>query len=887
MNPKPVFVLLFSLLCQNYALCQDLVYKGTGVDYDGGHNSDVLNNQTVILGGLFAIHENENNECGHVRTHIIQLAEAMALTIARINNDTNFLPGITLAYEIRDTCIQPNYALEQTLGFITRNELTPVETSTNAGVSGVVGATFSSVSIAVASLLRLFRISQISYSSTAEILSDKTRFDYFFRTVPPDSLQAKAIASIIIKFNWTYVLAIHSDDNYGKGGIASLQNELQSFNLSSQVCLGSMPVSDSATRQDYSDIVDKINQEWVANSSVVVLFAHLNNAEGIFEAILQRQAVDAKFAERNITWIGSDSWGNNVPPRYNKIAHGLLSTIPQVNLSKKFDGYFLSLHPSKNNTRNPWFNEYWEEIFNCSLGAQKDVEPCDLENQARSRENGYRQNSLVPLVVDAVYAFAHVIHNMQKENCPRSEGLCPEILETQLKGRVIRGDLLRHYLHNVSFEGTSADRIEFDENGDQQGGYSIVNLQVDPNGSYSYINVGNWNKHRTTPLIIHGDIQWKHSLNSSDVPASICSQACSGGEHPLPVVNQAECCWICRQCEGSRQVSYGLECRECKLGFRPNKEKTNCVYIQPTFLTWSDPLAIIIIILSLLGIATTTFVTLVFVIYHNEHLIKASSRELSAVLLCGIMLCYLMPFVYIAKPSPASCAIQRFGVGFCFSLCFSALLVKTNRIHRIFNRKTLTLQAPPLVNPQSQLFFTALLVTVQVLITIVWLVVEQPNTVFLYNDFTTQLLCSENPYIGLSVTLAYNLLLLVVTTYFAFRTRKVPQNFNEAKFINLTVYTLCVLWLAFIPAYFVTTALQTSFHTGSLVMAIILSATVTLCCLLVPKVYFLFSRKRKGSSGYPTTMDTFGSPNNALPDKRQSSNKCHLVDAAIQTDKSE
>ena len=177
------------------------------------------------------------------------------------------------------------------------------------------------------------------------------------------------------------------------------------------------------------------------------------------------------------------------------------------------------------------------------------------------------------------------------------------------------------------------------------------------------------------------------------------------------------------------------------------------------------------------------------------------------------------------------------------------------------------------------------------LIAVVWLVVEQPNTIFLYDDFTSELLCSENPFIGLSVTLAYNLLLLVVTTYFAFRTRKVPQNFNEAKFINLTMYTLCVLWLAFIPTHFITTALRTSFHTGSLVIAIILSATVTLCCLLVPKVYFLFSRKKKGSDQNPTTSkDTFRTninPNNVLPDKGQPSYKTDMVDVSIQTDMTE
>ena len=85
--------------------------------------------------------------------------------------------------------------------------------------------------------------------------------------------------------------------------------------------------------------------------------------------------------------------------------------------------------------------------------------------------------------------------------------------ETQLQRRVIKGDLLLRYLQNVSFEGSSADRTEFDNNGDQQSGYDIVNLQVDSNGTLLlHINVGNWYHNRMTPLIIHGDIQWKHSI---------------------------------------------------------------------------------------------------------------------------------------------------------------------------------------------------------------------------------------------------------------------------------------------------------------------------------------------------------------------------------------
>ena len=103
--------------------------------------------------------------------------------------------------------------------------------------------------------------------------------------------------------------------------------------------------------------------------------------------------------------------------------------------------------------------------------------------------------------------------------------------------------------------------------------------------------------------------------------------------------------------------------------------KTECVLIQPSYLTWSHGWSIVILILTCSGIIATTAVAIVFIVYHKHQLIKASSRELSAILLSGIMLCYLLPFFFIAKPSPWICAVRRFGVGFCFALCYSALLV--------------------------------------------------------------------------------------------------------------------------------------------------------------------------------------------------------------------
>ena len=709
----------------------------------------------------------------------------------------------------------------------------------------------STVSITVARLLRLFHVPQISFASTANVLSDKTVFNYFLRTIPPDSLQARAMADIVDYFNWTYVIAMHSGDVYGIEGIGAFIDELSKLNSTKRcIATSSIEVPTDAETADFDTAVEKLNQEWISNSSVVVLFGQLSTATGIFKAVQKRRMTDPDFASRNLTWIGGDAYGDRVPEELFETAQGLLGVIPKTFLSEEFDRHFESLNPL-NNVDNPWFGEYWEKVFNCSLyPPATGKKQCDIENEVISSESGYRQSAKVTLTIDAVYAFAYAIHKLQQDFCQGGSGLCPDIVDTRSGGVAIQGEHLLKYLYNVSFSGNSSDVINFDKNGDQRGGYVVKNLKKKPDGNFVFEIIGDWEEiliNRDSPLQIFDDIQWSHGRNDS-IPVSVCSLPCGNGQYREPIADQAECCWVCRDCPGDNSVSTGLNCTECERGYAPNAMKTECVLIQPSYLTWLHGWSIVIIILTIFGIIATTAVAIVFIVYFNHQLIKASSRELSAVLLTGIMLCYLLPFFFIAMPSPWICAVRRFGVGFCFAMCYSALLVKTNRIHRIFNRSPDSTQAPILISSHSQLFFTGLLVAVQVVIAIVWLIAERPNIEHVYKTGSTELKCNENPYIGLPISLAYNFILLVITTYFAFRTRKVPQNFNEAKYISFTMYTLCILWLAFIPIYFATTSfLGAIYETGSLMLVIILNSSITLAFLFGPKIYCIFFAKKRGS----------------------------------------
>ena len=56
------------------------------------------------------------------------------------------------------------------------------------------------------------------------------------------------------------------------------------------------------------------------------------------------------------------------------------------------------------------------------------------------------------------------------------------------------------------------------------------------------------------------------------------------------------------------------------------------------------------------------------------------------------------------------------------------------------------------------------------------------------------------------MSFAFSGFLAVLCTIYAVKTRKIPENFNEARFIGFTMYSICIIWIAFFPIYFGTTA---------------------------------------------------------------------------------
>ena len=85
-------------------------------------------------------------------------------------------------------------------------------------VVGIVSGANSGNTAAAAEILNVFHIPMVGATTTSEVLSDKSKYEYFLRVVPSDFFQARAIIDILLHFNWTYISAINSPGSYGESG---------------------------------------------------------------------------------------------------------------------------------------------------------------------------------------------------------------------------------------------------------------------------------------------------------------------------------------------------------------------------------------------------------------------------------------------------------------------------------------------------------------------------------------------------------------------------------------------------------------------------------------------------------------------------------------------
>ncbi|XP_059420784.1 extracellular calcium-sensing receptor-like isoform X1 [Carassius carassius] len=384
----------------------------------------------VILGGLFDVHlftvfpelsfrtEPDPPYCEKFNMESFQHAQTMAFAIDEINKNPNLLPNITLGYHLYDNCVMLGMAFRAAISLAsgTEESFSNLNCTGPPPVIGIVGDPGSTPSIAISSYLGMFRVPIVSHYATCSCLSDKTKYPSFFRTIPSDAFQVRAMVQILRHFGWTWVGLLYSDDDYGIYAYLSFKQEMQLFGG----CVAfSEILSNDNNPRNIQRIIAVIQS---STARVVVVFSTLSYLLPLMDAVVLQNLTDRQ-------WIASEAWATAPvfhTPHFLPFLRGTLGIAIRRGEIQGLHEFLLHLRPS-NDPQNNMLRIFWENMFVCSF--ETEIHEQHIKNVCTGLEDlnatytPYTDASGLRAaynVYKAVYALAHALHDLMQ--CEEGKG---------------------------------------------------------------------------------------------------------------------------------------------------------------------------------------------------------------------------------------------------------------------------------------------------------------------------------------------------------------------------------------------------------------------------------------------------------------------------------
>ncbi|CAL8353086.1 unnamed protein product [Lota lota] len=820
----------------------------------------------VILGGIFEMNfftafsemyfTSEPNDpiCNGFDVLGFRQAQTMAFAVDEINRNSKLLPNITLGYSLYDSCsnlgISFRAALSMTSG---RGEPFQLNESCYGypPVLGIVGDSSSTRTIAISSILSLYSLPMVSYFATCSCLSDRRQFPSFFRTIPSDAFQVRAMLQILRRFGWTWVGLLISDDDYGRHAARSFQSDLAQSGGGCLAYLEALPwEKDVAKLQRIVGIMKK------STSRVVIVFAHESSMLNLMEEVVKQNIT-------GLQWMASEAWTAAKvlhTPSYMPFLAGTLGIAIRRGEKPGLMNFLLTIRPENETLGSQdrtLVKQFWENVFQCKftsphgelLDGSTSERLCTGNEVLRNIETEFLDlSNLRPEynVYKAVYALAHALQDMLQ--CVPGSG--PFKGQSCANLQRIEPWQLLHYLGRVSFTTNFGDQVSFDENGDALPIYDVMNWMWHPDGHTEVKDVGEVKEmaSKVDHLILDEDkIFW--NFYSKKPPRSVCSESCPPGTRMARKKGEPVCCFDCIPCSEGKvsNETDSTECTSCPEDFWSNPQRDHCVPKSMEFLSYLEPLGISLTTASLSGALLCTIVIGVFTYHRTTPVVRANNSELSFLILLSLKLCFLCSLLFIGQPRLSTCQLRQAAFGISFVLCVSCILVKTMVVLAVF-RATKPGGGSSLkwFGAMQQRGTVVFLTLIQAAICTTWLVSSSPaphkNTQYHNDKIIVE--CVVGSTVGFGVLLGYIGLLAILSFLLAFLARNLPDNFNEAKFITFSMLVFCAVWIAFIPAYINSPG---KYADAVEVFAILASSFGLLLALFGPKCFIILLKPEKNT----------------------------------------
>ncbi|XP_043943913.1 extracellular calcium-sensing receptor-like [Protopterus annectens] len=781
-------------------------------------------------------------------TETYQYVLAVIYAVDVINKNMHLLPNITLGLQLYDSCYSEARGFTGVIAMISGHKaLVPnYRCLVNKSLSGIIGDS-SITSPTVARILTIYQYPQIAYGSVVSTLSDRSTFPSFFRTLPSDSFGAVALAHFILHFGWNWVGILASDKDYGVLGAQRAKDVLQQNGF----CVAFLEtIYVQNTEAKIQHIVELIRTTSV---KVILVYSRYEPMYKLMEDLYQHNVKD-------IVWLGPSGW--SVAPGFSKavrqkLLNGTVTLYAHKGNIPGFREFLYNIQPS-HYTDDIFFKEFWSDVFGCSWvdnvttqDAAKVTIPCTgTESLTALGKPVYEEEEFrfTYSVHNAVYMLTHALHSLSLCTSPWgpfTNGSCSNIHN-------FHPWQLTHYMRNIHFKNTGGEDIFFHENGEPPIVYDFMNWHELQDESSKYIAIGTFDSRapKGQELTINETaIMWGEGYKQA--PRSVCSDSCSPGYRKLVHRGQPVCCYDCIPCsEGEiSNQSDANSCIPCPKDTWSSDNRSSCIPKIMELLSYEEPLGVILTLISTTSSVVTIMILCVFIKFRDTPLVKANNRDLSYLLLISLVLCFLCSLIFIGQPGKVNCWLQQSAFGVIFSVSLSSILAKTVTVVIAFNATKPGSQAKKWVGTRITNGLVIFCSAVQILLCVVWLSTSPPFPDVNRNLAKEKIIiqCNEGSTSAFYCMLGYLGLLASVCFLVAFLARKLPDSFNEAKFITFSMLVFISVWLSFIPAYLST---QGKYMLAVEIFAILSSSAGLLSCIFFPKCYIILCKPEKNTKEY-------------------------------------
>ncbi|XP_067326615.1 vomeronasal type-2 receptor 26-like [Anolis sagrei] len=547
-------------------------------------------------------------------------------------------------------------------------------------------------------------------------------------------------------------------------------------------------------------------------------------------------------------WIVTTHWDfipNSILKSHDiQVFHGMLSFTIHSNEPVNFKKFLHGINPSW--AKEDYFiQDFWEMAFNCSLKhASFTKRQCTGEEKLENLpgplfEMGMTGHSYG--IYNAAHSVAHALHSMQESRFKHRS----QIAGVKLEPQHLLPFQLHTFLRCLSFNNSAGDTIRFNDDRKLIAGLDVTNWVTFPNQSFVRVKVGSLDPQ--APLgegltIFNESIVWHPTFNQV-LPISTCNEYCRPGFHKKKKENEPFCCYDCIPCPEGRitqQKDMG-SCESCPDYQYANLYRNQCLPKIINYLSYEEPLGIGVTLSAIVFALISALVLGTFLKHWDTPIVKANNRTLTVTLLSSLFLCFLCSLLFIGQPTKMACLLRQTTFGMIFTVSVSCTLAKTIIVILAF------MSTKPGSNVRKWLGKTlanAIVLScsfIQAGICIIWLGTYPPfpdtNTHSLNLSIIME--CNEGSTFMFYCVLGYMGLLAVVSFTVAFLARKLPDSFNEAKFITFSMLVFCSVWLCFVPTYLSTKGKQMVVVE---IFSILSSSAGLLTCIFFPKCFVILFR---------------------------------------------